>query len=143
MAETAIGVRSSIRGPMICTPRGMPSARTAHSLVPSAQDNASDADDGWRSPRPRRSTWSCSCGFVTNYAPRTSCYSCDRPKPRRVTFGDVAYIRDKGEKGQRKGSGGGKGKGDAPQRLRREPLQARLVTVQEPKNSTILSARRN
>ena len=65
---------------------------------------------GWTTQAPpRRNTWSCCCGFVTNFGVRTTCHKCDRPRPRSTTFGNVALVTK------------GKGKGGPSQLTRRAP----------------------
>ena len=54
-----------------------------------------------QAPRSRRNTWSCSCGFIANFAIRTTCYRCDRPRPRFANFGAAAVVPTMGkEKGR-------------------------------------------
>ena len=67
------------------------------------EDTAADAgNQGWttRGPRPRGGAWSCSCGFITNFGIRTTCYQCDRPRPCNATFGEVAYVTNSKGRGK-------------------------------------------
>ena len=92
-------------------PPAMPPLAAAQ-LAPRHADAAVSARAYWwttQAPRPRRNTWSCSCGLITNFAIRITCYRCDSPRPRTATVGDVAVCTK------------GKGKGGPAQQPRCAP----------------------